>query len=156
MCVCCLVQRKCLAVCTREYRSTCCQGGCQQLLSKGRFLYILIFPKCLLSQSFFLWSQVDVLCKSNHKCKNAEIVQHCKMTDRQKSHNCIRKHQIVVLFMVPFHFAAGPVSIVGVTDKCQHLLINTGFFLWEQDVNLWKLMGDFNLHGITVPGEKKR
>jgi len=29
-------------------------------------------------------------------------------------------------------------------------------FLWEQDVNLWKLMGDFNLHGITVPGEKKR
>jgi isovaleryl-CoA dehydrogenase len=116
-------------------------------------LYILIFPKCLLSQSFFLWSQVDVLCKSNHKCKNAEIVQHCKMTDRQKSHNCIRKHQIVVLFMVPFHFAAGPVSIVGVTDKCQHLLINTGFFLWEQDVNLWKLMGDFNLHGITVPEE---
>jgi hypothetical protein len=43
---------------------------------------------------------------------------------------------------------------VGVADKCQHLLINTGFFLWEQDVNLWKLMGDFNLHGITVPGEK--
>lgn len=22
-----------------------------------------------------------------------------------------------------------------------------------QDVNLWKLMGDFNLHGITAPGE---
>lgn len=21
-----------------------------------------------------------------------------------------------------------------------------------QDVNLWKLMGDFNLHGITAPG----
>jgi alkylation response protein AidB-like acyl-CoA dehydrogenase len=55
--------------------------------------------------------------------------------------------------MVPSHFAAGPVSTVGVTDKCQHLLINTGIFLWEQDVNLWKLMGDFNLHGITVPEE---
>jgi isovaleryl-CoA dehydrogenase len=60
----------------------------------------------------------------------------------QKSHNCTRKHWIVVLFMVPSHFAAGPVC-----------LINTGFFLWEQDVNLWKLMGDFNLHGITVPEE---
>jgi len=69
VCVCCLVQRKCPAVCTREYRSTCCQGGCQQLLSKGRFLYILIFPKCLLSQSFSSSHKLMFCVKANTNIK---------------------------------------------------------------------------------------
>lgn len=28
------------------------------------------------------------------------------------------------------------------------------YLLPSQEVNLWKLMGDFNLHGITAPGIK--
>lgn len=30
---------------------------------------------------------------------------------------------------------------------------NNDNFTFSQDVNLWKLMGDFNLHGITAPGK---
>lgn len=25
--------------------------------------------------------------------------------------------------------------------------------IFVQEINLWKLMGDFNLHGITAPGK---
>ncbi|KAI3721995.1 hypothetical protein L2E82_33016 [Cichorium intybus] len=39
--------------------------------------------------------------------------------------------------------------------QCHHLQSSTTDFVKATDVptelNLWKLMGDFNLHGITVP-----